>query len=165
MENQIPMGDWRELWTQYGHKLLLFARQQAPCLDDAEDVVQEAFVRYWKAFQVNPNLSPTLLFLNVKRVAIDHARKWKSRLSTEIQHTAESFFVPTETGQDDRNQAIEDALKSLPPEQREILVLKIWGELTFEEISQTLNISPHTAASRYRYALNKLKEVLIPSLQ
>ena len=109
--------------------------------------------------------SPTLLFLNVKRVAIDHARKWKSRLSTEIQHTAESFFVPTETGQDDRNQAIEDALKSLPPEQREILVLKIWGELTFEEISQTLNISPHTAASRYRYALNKLKEVLIPSLQ
>ena len=59
---------------------------------------------------------------------------------------------------DERKQALLRAVQQLPKEQGEVLSLKIWGELTFEEISRTLELSLNTVASRYRYALQKLKD-------
>ena len=58
--------------------------------------------------------------------------------------------------------ALQSALAELPDEQREIMILRVWGQLTFEEAAAALDISPNTAASRYRYALAKLKERLRP---
>ena len=55
---------------------------------------------------------------------------------------------------------VREALAELPAEQAEVIVLKIWHELTFAEIGQTLDISPNTAASRYRYGLEKLRTIL-----
>ncbi len=52
------------------------------------------------------------------------------------------------------------AVKTLPPHLREVLVLKIWGELTFRQIAETLDLPPATAASRYRYALEHLRTAL-----
>src|SRR5437870_10443723 len=52
------------------------------------------------------------------------------------------------------------ALAELPPEQREVIVLKIWQAHTFEEIGELLEISPNTAAGRYRYGLQKLRACL-----
>jgi RNA polymerase sigma-70 factor (ECF subfamily) len=68
------------------------------------------------------------------------------------------FETPLEG--DERRAAIEEALQRLPRDQREVLVLKIWGELTFEQIGMTLELSPNTAASRYRYALAALRTEL-----
>lgn len=62
--------------------------------------------------------------------------------------------------QEDLRHAVESALATLPEEQREVLVLKIWGELTFAQIAVTLAISSDTAASRYRYALQRLQAAL-----
>jgi len=61
-----------------------------------------------------------------------------------------------------RDQAlrVQDALSDLPPEQREVVILKVWDEFTFAEIAEVLGIPPNTAASRYRYALTKLRELL-----
>ena len=59
---------------------------------------------------------------------------------------------------DERNQALLRAVEGLPKEQGEVLTLKIWGELTFDEIGRTLDLSLNTVASRYRYALQKLKD-------
>jgi RNA polymerase sigma-70 factor (ECF subfamily) len=53
---------------------------------------------------------------------------------------------------------LEQALASLPPEQREVIALKVDGGLKFHEIAAVLGTSPNTAASRYRYALEKLRE-------
>jgi len=55
---------------------------------------------------------------------------------------------------------VREALAELPAEQAEVVVLKIWHELTFAEIGQILDISPDTAASRYRYGLEKLRTIL-----
>jgi RNA polymerase sigma factor (sigma-70 family) len=52
------------------------------------------------------------------------------------------------------------ALIQLPLEQREAIVLKIWHQYTFEEIGSLLDISPNTAAGRYRYGLQKLRSAL-----
>jgi len=51
-------------------------------------------------------------------------------------------------------------LRQLPTEQAEVVVLKIWEELTFQEIAWTLGIPAPTAASRYRYGISKLSEIL-----
>ena len=50
------------------------------------------------------------------------------------------------------------ALASLPAEQREIVILKLYHGMTFEEIGALVEISPNTAASRYRYGLEKLRK-------
>ena len=54
------------------------------------------------------------------------------------------------------------ALAELPPEQRAVAHLKLWTGLTFEQIAAALEIPPNTAASRYRYALDKLRARLRP---
>jgi len=48
-------------------------------------------------------------------------------------------------------------LEKLPSDQREVIVLKIWSEYTFEEIGNLLEISPNTASGRYRYGMEKLR--------
>ena len=72
---------------------------------------------------------------------------------------AEPLFAgPLE--QDERRAAIEAALRELPEDQAEVLVMKIWGGLTFPQIAAALDTAGNTAASRYRYALAKLREQL-----
>ena len=63
---------------------------------------------------------------------------------------------------EDRKQAVWAALRELPTEQSEVVVLKIWEEMTFQQIAEVLEISPSTAASRYRYAIEKLDQKLRP---
>jgi RNA polymerase sigma-70 factor (ECF subfamily) len=71
----------------------------------------------------------------------------------------EPLFEPL-AEDDGRRQALEEALSRIPPEGRETLVLKIWGERTFEQIGAELGLSPNTVASRYRAALKALKREL-----
>jgi RNA polymerase sigma-70 factor (ECF subfamily) len=53
------------------------------------------------------------------------------------------------------------ALREIPEEQAEVVVLRIWEGMTLLEISQLLDVSPNTVASRYQYALQKLEQKLI----
>ena len=53
---------------------------------------------------------------------------------------------------------LRDAVQKLSPKLREVVTMKIWGGLTFAEISEALAISQNTAASRYRYALEQLAQ-------
>ena len=59
-------------------------------------------------------------------------------------------------------EALSEALGELPPEQRAVVHLKLWEDLTFEHIAELLDIPLNTAASRYRYGLDKLRERLRP---
>ena len=61
-----------------------------------------------------------------------------------------------------RRPVLEAALRELPPEQRAVAHLKLWEGLTFEQIADLLGIPLNTAASRYRYALDKLRQRLRP---
>ncbi|KAA5544548.1 sigma-70 family RNA polymerase sigma factor [Roseiconus nitratireducens] len=65
----------------------------------------------------------------------------------------------------DRNRQVWDAMSDLPAAQRQVVVLKIWEQMTFAEIAEVLQITPSTAASRYRYALEKLARKLQPAGQ
>ena len=155
--------DWRKLIDEHGPALVLYARQWANSHADAEDALQDGLVRFWRAWQrgrVNADAPIGLLYACVKRSALDRLRSGKRRAAREEQaadllYDAEPMF---ESGLDAREQQSEiaDALKRLPEEQREAVVMKIWGGLTFREIAESLQIPQDTAASRYRYALKAL---------
>jgi RNA polymerase sigma-70 factor (ECF subfamily) len=73
------------------------------------------------------------------------------------------IFAPVdETGSRDFRDAVASALRELPEQQRAVVHLKLWEDMTFGEIAATLGISANTAASRYRYALDKLGDLLRP---
>ncbi len=161
-ESRPTSADWRAWFENYGARLLLVARQWTRSAADAEDVVQEAFVRYWRQQRHLAGDPLPLLITSVRRAALDLIRRSARRERREQVHVdlhAESWFEPNPEG-DDRSNALEEAVVQLPSEQREVLVLKIWGGLTFADIATQLGLSPNTAASRYRYALGALRDKL-----
>ena len=76
---------------------------------------------------------------------------------------ADEPFFDTTLDQRDTADALEAALQHLPEAQREVLVLRIWGDLTFADIATTLGESINTIASRYRYAIDALRRIVKPS--
>jgi RNA polymerase sigma-70 factor (ECF subfamily) len=167
MEVAHDTEDWKSWFEARGPRLLLCARNWTRSLADAEDVLQEAFVRYWQHQRQLPGDPEALLVTSIRRAALDHARRESRRALREEQADGgpgegESCFA-SQPGEDaERRREIEAALQRLPGEQREVLVLKIWNELTFESIAGVLGIPANTAASRYRYALSALRKELKP---
>src|SRR6266478_4228227 len=153
---------WRECYRELAPKLLLFARQWAPCAADAEDVVQAAFVRFWRK---RPDAQPEhypLLYAAVRTVALDLLRTNERRGRRELAFGAEAPeahepFFESSLEQREEAEKLQQALDKLSPEQRETVVLRIWGELTFAQIAAALGESINTVAARYRYALEALR--------
>ena len=161
MEATLNDESWKNWFQHYGPKLLLCARQWTRSYADAEDVVQEAFVRFW-CHQRHLDGDPrALLITSIRCSAIDLARSNTRRTNREENTAAanEPYFEPA-IGTDYRSLLIEAAIRRLPAPQREVLTLKIWGELTFEQIAEELAVPLNTAASRYRYALAALRNEL-----
>ena len=150
--------DWKVCFAQLGPGLVLFARQFVRTSADAEDIVQDAFVRFWRKQHSIENRA--LLYATVRSVALDLLRRDARRVrreanaSLEMEHTT----APQFDFDDGSQRALAAAIDLLPAEQREVLVMKIWNELTFADIGSVLGISQNTAASRYRYALAALKK-------
>jgi RNA polymerase sigma-70 factor (ECF subfamily) len=162
MENVATHEDWKDCFCQFAPGLVLFARQWVHSAADAEDVVQEAFVKFWRRNHDITNRP--LLYSTVRSVALDRIRRDSRRARREHDAYAdlEQSVEPQFRTEDESQQVLASALDRLPHEQREVLVMKIWNELTFAEIGEALGISQNTAASRYRYALAALKKDLLP---
>jgi RNA polymerase sigma-70 factor (ECF subfamily) len=162
MDNIANHEDWKSCFSEIGPGLLLFARQWTRSAADAEDIVQEAFVKFWRRNHKINNRA--LLYATVRSIALDFIRRDKRRARREASVFAEAdpTVEPQFEWEDEAQLALAAAVSCLPHDQREVLVLKIWSELTFSEIGSALGISQNTAASRYRYALANLKKSLQP---
>jgi RNA polymerase sigma-70 factor (ECF subfamily) len=147
---------WRVWLDRHGPALLLYARQWCRTRADSEDAVQDAFVRFWKS-RGRARDETAYLFACVRTAALDLARGGERRKRHEA---AASIFECSPPERDHWREAVEAALEKLPAEQREVLVLKIWGGLTFAQIAEMLAIPMSTAASRHRYALERLEALL-----
>ena len=164
MENRERLMDWEQLIDEQGAKLILYARQWCHSHADAEDAVQAAVVKVWRGRKPGEDIPLGRVFVAAKHAAIDAARsggrrRLRERKANEEAPADQNLFEDAEI-EESRRKAIEAALETLPGEQREVIVMKIWGDMTFKAIGKALEVSQNTVASRYRYGLKALSRKL-----
>ncbi len=134
---------------------------------DAKDLLQDLFVKLAQRPRLLDGVRDERAFLIrlVHNLAIDLMRRRGARernderLATE---TASLFAPAADPDERELRAALTEALGELPIEQRAVVHLKLWEGLTFEAIAEALDLSPNTAASRYRYGIDKLRQRLRP---
>ena len=146
--------------------LLNFTRDEA----DTRDLLQEIFVKLAREPKLLVGVRNERAFLIrlAHNAAIDLIRRRGARDRTRENFAAETGSPFASTANPDEKffrDELAAALAGLPEEQRAVVHLKLWEELTFEEIAAALDISPNTAASRYRYGLDKLRDRLRPTYE
>ncbi len=161
MDESPGQAEWQRWSQDYAPRFLLFARQQARSEADAQDLVQEAIL---EAVQRQDRAGPpptALVFATIRRRAIDLARRQDRRAQRELASvdSAPEPWFDTRPEERERAQFIQDAMNRLPDIYREVITLKIWGDLTFAEIAEALEVSQNTVASRYRYGLKELRKL------
>jgi RNA polymerase sigma-70 factor (ECF subfamily) len=159
--------DLERLYDDHAQALFAFLLNLTRDEVETRDVLQELFVRLARRPELLDGVRDERAFLLrlAHNLAIDQMRRRGTRERTQerLAEEASSIFVPAvEPDEMEFQQALAAALAELPEEQRAVVHLKLWENLTFEEIARTLNIPPNTAASRYRYGLDKLRERLRP---
>jgi RNA polymerase sigma factor (sigma-70 family) len=156
MIEPAALGEW---FRAYGAALVLYARQW---LDRAaaEDMVQDVFLRLMTQ-PAAPDNPRAWLFRAVRNAAISGLRSQKRRDAREARPSTERqpWFEPNADERIDAA-AAQAVLAGLPQEQREVVVLRIWGELTLREVGELLNEPVSTVFSRYQAALTAIRQRL-----
>jgi len=141
------------LYRAKASQLILYGRALGLSHGEAEDVVQETFVALMR-LEAPPELPEHYCVRTFRNRVLNYRRSLWRRLTRELESVRWFERSPGETPEE---RVAMRGLAELPPEQREVIVLKIWHDHTFEEIGGLLDISPNTAAGRYRYGLQKLR--------
>ena len=157
----------RRLYDEHAQVLYAFLINFTRDESDTRDLLQEIFVKLARDPELLNDIRNERAFLIrlAHNAAIDLIRRRGARERTKENIAAEpvSPFVPAKDPDEQTFRAeLADALAELPPDQRAVVHLKLWEGLTFEQIADVLDIPPNTAASRYRYGLDKLRERLRP---
>lgn len=161
----------RLIYEKYADDLLTLA---ANLLDDkagAEDVIQDVFIKFAESvsrFRLTGNLKGYLSTCVANR-ARDYIRQKKRRPTVAVNEAAQmasdakspiQLVICTE-----ELQKLKQAITQLPYEQREVVVLRVHGEMRFRQIAKLQDVSVKTALSRYRYGLDKLRSMLNGEVQ
>jgi len=147
--------DARGLYERHGRALLAYACALLRDPSAAEDVLHQVFLNVLRGRAAIDGDPVPYLFRAIRNTALNHIRGQ----SREVELAGAGVWLESPDGSTEESLALQSALATLPAEQREVVVLKIWGQLTFEEAAAVIGVSPNTAASRYRYGLEKLKEI------
>jgi len=154
MANPGDQNGWCEsLYRAKAGELILYGRALGLSHSEAEDVVQETFLALMR-LAGPPEIPEHYCVRSFRNRALNYRRSLWRRLTRELESQRWFERAPGETAVE---RAAMRALTTLPADQREVIVLKIWHELTFEQIGELLGLSPNTAAGRYRYGLQKIR--------
>ena len=155
-----------ELYDRYGEKLYHYLTVKLASAEDAEDILQEVFLRFarysirWKFIR---NEEPYVFHVARNEANRFIKRKHQNQINPEnataLARVIHDSLV-TDCPDPSDKESLSLALAHLPEEQREVIVLKFFEELTLKEIAAVCGLSLNTVASRYRYGLSKLKSLL-----
>jgi RNA polymerase sigma factor (sigma-70 family) len=145
------------LYHQHGRGLLLFALAIAGDRGRAQDAVHQVFLKMLDGRNLLQVADAKAYLFTCVRNALLNDTKVRQR-SVALDEDSAWFDPPHRDYAAELN--LRRALCTLPEDQRQVVVLHVWGELTFMQIAEILNISSNTAASRYRYAFAKLREAM-----
>ena len=149
-----------QIYEERRQGLFTLALAITRCPARAEDAVQDAFARLWKS-QARPDgdLVP-YVFAAVRNAALDQVRRQEPTATAEpasvfnglVSDPASEAITAEEHG------LLRQAVDALPEPEREAVVMRVYGGLTFDEMARALGEPLQTVASRYRRALEKLSE-------
>lgn len=151
------------LYDLTSHRLVRYATTLTRHQHDAEDAVQSALVKVAVRAERLANIEqpwPYLLRV-VRNEALQIVRRQKR---VTLRENLSDLRTPKRVDaaeQEETHRAVWIALRNIPPVQAEVIALKIWESMTFAEIASVLNVSQNTAASRYRYGIQKLNHALV----
>ncbi|MGA8299388.1 MAG: RNA polymerase sigma factor [Terriglobales bacterium] len=148
----------KSLYEKHGSALAAYLCCGGMDFAAAEDVVQQVFLKLLEGNVSMPQMPAPYLYRAVRNAGLNYRRK----AQREVNLPDDDQWLVATGGRPDEVLAVQRALRELPEEQRETVFLKIWGGLTLQEIGELLEIPINTAASRYRYAIEKLREHLKP---
>lgn len=160
-EGVDALGPLFDLTSQ---KLLRLAVAITRQQQDAEDAVQAALVRLARQPRLLSAVdSPWAYLLRmVRNEALVILRRQHALPLLGANLTDLRTFCPVDQlEREESHRAVWAALRELPTEQAEVVVLKIWEQMTFAQIAEVLEASPNTIASRYQYAMAKLSTKLL----
>ena len=154
--------DLEKLYARHRQGLFTAALSITGCAARAEDAVQEAFVRMCRGIQSDIADPDAYVFTSVRRAAIDQRRK---QAAQSVKPPVSIFAIESsnaEVGAIDaeRQQSVADAIGLLPDDMREVVVLRVYAELSFAQIAAVMEEPMQTVASRYRRGLVRLRERL-----
>jgi len=151
------MSDWcQDLYESHAPQILLYGRALGLSHSEAEDVLQDCFMTLMQR-EVAPNEPLHYCLRAFRNRALNYRRSLWRRLTRELESRR---WFEREAVESPQERAAMKCLETQPADQREVIVLKIWHQYTFEEIGGLLEISPNTAAGRFRYGVKKLRASL-----
>jgi RNA polymerase sigma-70 factor (ECF subfamily) len=158
--------DLERLYEEHAQALFAFLLNLTRNEEDTRDLLQELFIKLAKRPELLRHVrEPRAYLLRLAHhAAIDMIRRRTTREKSAIQLAADAQPFASSDDPDTQffRETLAEALMALPEEQRAVVHLKLWEDLTFEQIADLLGLSVNTAASRYRYALDKLRAALRP---
>ncbi|MGI9616386.1 MAG: RNA polymerase sigma factor [Acidimicrobiales bacterium] len=152
------------LFEQEARSLVRLARVFCDDRSSAEDIVQEAFIRLHRSAHTirEPDRAPAFLRSIVLNLARDHNRRGLMSLRHQNAGSTERTTTDPEEDviADGDDRLVIDALRSLPPRQRECLVLRFYAQMTEREIAETVGISPNSVKTHCQRGLRSLESLL-----
>lgn len=141
--------------------------------DVADDIFQETFIRIFHHMKGNKYQEQGKFLPWAQRIAsnlcIDHFRKIKNIQKNLVNNGEEVLtFISMQDGknrekeliQNETADLVQNLIDQLPNEQKEVIILRIYSELSFKEIAQLTDVSINTALGRMRYGLQNLKKLI-----
>ena len=159
--------DLEAIYDEHAQAIFGFLLNLTRNEEDTKDLLQDLFTRLSRRPEMLDAVRhPRAYLLRLAHnAAIDLMRRHATRYrvaETLAQDYADLFAESPDPDQAAFRKQVSEALNELPPDQRALVHLKLWEDLTFEQIAEVLNIPQNTAASRYRYGLDKLRARLRP---
>ncbi len=149
------------LYDEFAPAVYAFALQLTRDPEASKDILQDVFLRLSRRPRFTILNPRSFLLRCTYRAYVDLVRRESSRQRAMTEFASEAFvgFQVEEAG-DERLATLLAKVASLPEEQRAVLHLKVWEQRTFRQIAGILGIPANTAASRFRYALDKLRDAM-----
>ena len=162
-QDVVLLAELEQVYRQHRQALFSLALTITGCSELAEDAVHDAFLRLCEMQETPSGRLAAYVFAAARNSAVDCCRRTKRDLKL-----AETLFAETPTtgtandssATDDGCERLRHEIESLDAGTREIIVMKIYGELTFDEIGEVIDAPPATVATRYRRGLLALEEKL-----
>ncbi len=154
-----PLDEWiGQLYDRYGAALYRYAVMVLADPAGAADVVQTVFVALFRLTSA-PEFEERYLRRAVRNECFSVLRQRRRNYTDAVDgHMLDAIAAKDE--RTDERLVLEQALRELPAEQREVVHLKVFEGMTFQEVADMTDESINTVASRHRYAIEKLRELL-----